>query len=218
MNQNIGIYRCLVFYDKIRKYFRDIIISSQYRKRLKNDKFTIIASDCTGGLIYHELHKQFLSPTINMFMMANDYVRFCSEIKRWIDLPMVEVDQNEYPYPLALLGGQGGILLHLVHYKTVEEAQEKWNRRKVRINWENMYFLMNDRNNCSVTDISNFNGLPYKKVLLSHIEQGYKDIDCVKYVRGFENSNFIPVMASFCSRFSIRKNIDYFDFVEWLNE
>lgn len=94
-------------YNKLRNYFRDALISRKSRNRLENDNFTIISSDCTGGLIYHELNKEFLSPTINMFMMAEDYVRFCSNLKRWIDLPMIEIKQNEFHYPLAWLGDRG---------------------------------------------------------------------------------------------------------------
>lgn len=36
-------------------------ISKRFRKRLTNDQFTILSSNCIGGVIYHRLGKQFLS-------------------------------------------------------------------------------------------------------------------------------------------------------------
>lgn len=35
----------------------DNMISAGFRKRLKNDNFTILCSNCIGGVIYHRLGK-----------------------------------------------------------------------------------------------------------------------------------------------------------------
>ena len=205
-----GIYR------NYRNFMRDCFITNNYRKRLKNRDFSIISSDCTGGVWYHELHQKFMSPTINMFMEADDFIRFCKDIKYWIDVPMEKVEQEEFPYPVAMLG-EGGIKLHLVHYKSVEEAQNKWDERKKRINWDNMYFVTNDRNYCSEEFIKEFNELPFKhKVILSHIPK--PNNSSVYYIRGFENEECIGVTTSFRTPISLRKNFDEFDYVRWLNE
>mgnify|MGYP002241443975 FL=1 len=57
------------------KSIKDIIknhlqnnINKKNRKRLYNMKPTIIASNCTGGFIYHWLGLQFQSPFINLYM------------------------------------------------------------------------------------------------------------------------------------------------------
>ena len=47
------------------------------RKRLKNDNFTILASNCAAGIIYNRLGKHFLSPIINMWFRQADYIKFC---------------------------------------------------------------------------------------------------------------------------------------------
>lgn len=47
---------------KISKYYRTILrlpLNLKNRKLLKNNEFTIISSNCVGGIIYHELGKQF---------------------------------------------------------------------------------------------------------------------------------------------------------------
>ncbi|MCA6056256.1 DUF1919 domain-containing protein, partial [Bacteroides thetaiotaomicron] len=35
-----------------------------------------------------------------------------------------------------------------LHYKTSEEASEKWRRRKARIYWNNIFFKMSEQNEC----------------------------------------------------------------------
>ena len=62
-------------YRIIKNKLREYIILRK-RNTINNTDFTIISSDCTGGVVYYELHQKFLSPTINMFMMADDFVRF----------------------------------------------------------------------------------------------------------------------------------------------
>ena len=76
---------CKILYRLLREKIRDIVILKRKREDLINDEFSIISADCTGGMVYHELHKEFISPTINMFMKASDFVRFCSDISYWID-------------------------------------------------------------------------------------------------------------------------------------
>lgn len=49
------------------------------RKRLKNDNFTIISSNCIGGLIYHRLGKEFNSPTINLRFYQNEFIKFVQD-------------------------------------------------------------------------------------------------------------------------------------------
>ena len=36
------------------------------RRRVKNRRFLLIASDCNGGLLLHDLGMQFTMPTVNM--------------------------------------------------------------------------------------------------------------------------------------------------------
>ena len=50
------------------------------RKRLKNDNFSIICSNCIGGTIYNRLGKQFLSPTINLWFYQKDFLKFIQNI------------------------------------------------------------------------------------------------------------------------------------------
>lgn len=54
------------------------------QKRLKNDNFTILCSNCMGGVIYHRLNKKFLSPTINLWMHQPDFLKFVMNLDKYI--------------------------------------------------------------------------------------------------------------------------------------
>lgn len=54
------------------------------RNALKNRDFSIICSNCVGGVIYHELNLPFLSPTINLFIKPSDYIKFVSNLNFYL--------------------------------------------------------------------------------------------------------------------------------------
>lgn len=42
---------------------------SENRERLNCDDVTIISTNCTGGILYHDLGLEFKSPTVNLFFV-----------------------------------------------------------------------------------------------------------------------------------------------------
>ena len=47
----------------------------QFRLDNKNDDFTLIARDCIGGILYHQLGLKFLTPTINLFLTPKSVLK-----------------------------------------------------------------------------------------------------------------------------------------------
>ena len=82
--------------------------------------------------MYHKLGKKFLSPTINLWMEDPDFFRFVRHLDKYLPQPLRFV-QGIDTTPTAYCGD---VLIHFNHYKTEEEAEEKWNERKTRINWD----------------------------------------------------------------------------------
>lgn len=118
-----------------------------YRRRFTNADVSIISMNCTGGILYHDLGLKFLSPTVNMYMKAEDFIKFCENLSNYLAIDnLIEcADKSivgDRTYPVAKLGD---IYLYLVHYKTVYEAERKWNERKQRINPSKIVILNNDR-------------------------------------------------------------------------
>lgn len=111
------------------------------RKKLTNKDFSIIAPNCIGGVLYHRLGLEFKSPTVNLFFGSNkDYMRFISNLKHYLslDLKFIERERN---YPTGMLDD---VKIVFNHYKTEEQAEEKWNQRKQRVNYDNLFIIMDE--------------------------------------------------------------------------
>ena len=98
-------------------------IDEAWRTRLVNYDFTIIAPNCAAGLIYHRLGLQFLSPTINLWIEEAHYLRFCQNLRHYLDLPLEFIIPSGRWHPIAMCGD---VKIYFNHYKTVEEARNKF--------------------------------------------------------------------------------------------
>lgn len=199
-------------------YKFELIIKSKYkeiyekklRKKLKNKNFSIICSNCIGGIIYNRLGHKFLSPTVNLWMNQKDFLKFVLNLENYISKELVFID-NEYDYPVARLDD---INIYFNHSKNEEEAQKDWNRRKCRINYENLFIIMYDRNEITVDDIKKLELVKCKnKIVLS--DKDYPEID---YVLKIKPTSRINGQQCLDNDFLGRKTFEkYFDFVKWLN-
>ena len=170
----------------------------------------------------HELGLRFNTPTVNLCCSAEDFMKFCSSTKYYLSQEMRETTLPDVDYPVGLLGSEDReITIHFMHYDTFQQAKEKWDKRAMRIHWDNMFFIMTDtRAQCSQTTAEEFDALPYKhKVLLT-----YRDFPGIKSavkldphgVPATGNWEF-PSFMSYLSPYSLRRIIDDWDYVGFLN-
>lgn len=75
---------------KIRRLFR-YNLNKKNQKRLKNDNFSILASNCIGGVLYHELGMPFLSPFINMYVEPRDFIKFLKSPNEYLRYELNDV-------------------------------------------------------------------------------------------------------------------------------
>ena len=108
---------------------------------------TIMCSACIGGMISHELGLQFMSPTINLWMMPSDLVKLVSNPDKYMNAEFEEISDSGYSYPVGRLLD---ITIYFNHYNSFEEAVRIWMRRKKRIDWDNLYIITDDKN---LTDV-----------------------------------------------------------------
>ena len=181
-----------------------------FRSRLTNDDFTIICPNCIGGIIYNRLGKKFLSPTINMWMSHKDFVKFVSNIKYYISLNVEFIESNEKT-PVAMLGD---IKLHFNHAKSEETALVDWNRRKSRINYDNMYIIAYDVDELNDNDIETIKNVKCKGVAIITNKKGNNNEIFLK-----SNKNN-PDDSLFLGKniFGIRTFEKQWDFVSFLNQ
>lgn len=141
----------------------DKIYTHRCLKRLKNKDFSILCNCCIGGSMYHRVGHKFLSPTINLSIEPLDFIKFLNKINYYLGLKLEE-QKSDKKWPVAKLGD---ILIDFVHYKNFEEAVECWERRKTRLNFNNLYIVIRDirTNQISDIDIENLK-IKYKNIVV----------------------------------------------------
>lgn len=189
-----------------------LMYKKRKRKRLKNPDFSIIACNCVGTFIYYDLGMRFLSPTINLTIGMNDFVKFAENLKWYLEKEIVEL-KEEKDCPSGMLGD---IKIDFVHYESFQEGVRKWEERKKRIHWDNLFFMGTERGDCTYETLRRFDKLPYKnKVIFTHVE--YPEISSACYIKGFETEEKLGMILNFKKQFLKRRYLDDFDYVAFLN-
>ena len=141
------------------------------KKSIKNKDFSIISNNCWAGRVYQYLDMPYLSPTAGLYFFAPDYIKFVSDLRRYLDTPLRFINPEESKYydeikkrnqtdkPIGILDD---VEIVFLHYKTKEEAEEKWNRRKERVNFDNIILKFSRMDLCTENEIEAFDKLTFK--------------------------------------------------------
>lgn len=143
------------------------------KMRLKNRSFTIISNNCWGGFVYQKFGLPYQSPTVGCGILDDHYFKFCSNLRYYLSQELVFIDPKtsldykkrkqrygrEIDYPVGRLDD---VEIWFTHYKTREDAKEKWIRRCNRINFSNLLIKWSKRNSDSESGIDEFLELPYQ--------------------------------------------------------
>ena len=175
---------------------------------------TIIASNCVGTIIYHDMRMPWNSPTVNLMIPMNDFVKFVENIRWYIKQPLHFLDDSEHSYPVGILGD---IKIFFVHYQSKDEALEKWEIRKKRINWEQLFIIGCEKDGCTYETLQKFEKLPYKnKVILTR--KKYPEFASSVQIRGFEDEQELGTLTNFKPQIVKRRYLDDFDYISFLQK
>ena len=132
-------------------------------RRLQRSRLSIFSRQCFGGCISKMLGLPFRSPFVNLFLSESDFLKFMRAPRIYLEYsPHFEKltgTSKEAPdgYPLCSLGD---ISLNMMHYKEPDDAINKWNERKQRINWYNLIVIARIEDEKILQE---FDALPYGK-------------------------------------------------------
>ena len=153
---------------------------------------------------------QFRSPTVNLFIPAHSFVKFCSNLRYYMAIEPVEVETDEH-YPVMRIDD---VFLHGVHYKSFDELKEKWEERKQRINYDNLFMIFTAKDGFDESLLPFIDEIPGKKVLFSNKPYDYEWC-CV--LPQFKRCRYVGDLTRYVG---IRGNKYYeaqFNVVKWLN-
>ena len=198
------------------------------RMRLTNRDFTIISNDCSASLIYNLLRLRKDTPTCDMVIVVSKYIDFCKHLKEYLSLPVDEpTDEDLKSYsgckvPLGMLHGNGklpDIGLVFTHYDTLENARESWYRRRERVHYDNLFFILDCGAGSKEQILDEFEKLPYRnKIAFTDLNDKtrWKSTFTYSYFKG-DNPKKLNHFSTVRRGPFLFRGIDEFDYVKWLN-
>lgn len=184
------------------------VVAGIRRRGLNNTTFSILSNNCWGGMIYDVYGLQYRTPTIGLWIPAHDYVKFLENIEFYLKQDLVQISYQEshvaelliqrkkegqYKQPLEdfVIGRCHDIDIVFLHYHKFDEARDKWNRRKMRINWDNLIVKFNDQNGFTIDDYESFKRLQFKHKILITANPDLKDKADVVYLEKYKDDGFV---------------------------
>jgi len=180
------------FKNSTRKTRKDLNRKLMYL-RIKDKNFTIISNDCWGGEVYKDLGLEYTTPFVGIRLFAPCYIKLLKNIKEYIESPLTWTDVSRYNsvnqerekrfFPIGLL--RDDVEIHFFHEASEAQAQEKWNRRAKRINWDNLFIkFAGDKDLCNEQLIEEFDKLDFPhKICLTAKE--YSQLKSTIFVKNY---------------------------------
>lgn len=187
---------------------------NKMRAALINTSPTFLCPNCIGGILFHDLGLQFRSPTVNLMMFQTDFLRFVLNMDYYLAQELHFFKQPECNYPCAYLAD---IKINFTHYHSEEEAAKKWAERTARIDRNNMFVFLEERDGLTKEDILRLADIQVRGLVV-FTANSYPDIPYAlqipKYAADGEVGNIL--LKSHWD--DSREYEKYFDFVKWFNE
>lgn len=118
-------------------------------------------------------------------------------MKHYIDteLEFINLEDSKYKDYLkkiqynGLIGKIDDVEICFLHYNSIDEAKQKWNRRKKRINWEKIVYKFNDQNFCRYEDLKAFDSFDAKNKICFTAKK-YDEFDTIQ-IKEYEKNEYV---------------------------
>lgn len=184
------------------------------RAALTNTTPTFLCPNCIGGILFHDLGLQFQSPTVNLMMFQTDFAKFVLNMDHYLALELAFFQHPDYSFPCARLGD---ITIHFTHYHTEEEAAQKWAERSARIDRDNLFVFLEERDSLTREDMLQL-GQIHARGLVIFTANAYPDIPYALQIPKYASDGKVGNVLAKSYWDDSREYEKYFDFVKWFNE
>lgn len=195
-----------------------------YRRRNRKRNITLLSQNCIGGVLYHMLGLPFNSPTINMFIEDENFVKLAENPEHYFSVDAEPFEERHIDsmdeslvYPIIKVDD---IILCCQHYKNCADAVTAWNKRRLRVDINNL-FVIGCSWNLHENDeyVRRIDALPYPKVIFTTEPFQYPScirLNGTKYKRDAYGV-VKPALTGYDGLSGKRHFVDEFDFVRWIN-
>ena len=178
---------------KIRNRIWFPVFAKYRRNKLKCTDFTIISNNCWGGSCYESYDLKKMSPTVGMFFMPDDYLKFVKNIQYYLNCPLkfIKIEESKHKEVLGrhstwgkyLIGCLDDVEVHLLHYHDEQLALIKWTERVKRVNFDRLIVKMNDNNGATLEHIKAFMDIPIKNKLCFVSKEEFCSVEGVVFIK-----------------------------------
>lgn len=188
------------------------------RKNLVNTKPTFLCPNCIGGILFHDLGIQFQSPTVNLMMFQQDFAEFVLHLDDYLERDLIFYKDEKNTCPCAYFSGsKERINLVFTHYCTEEEATQKWKERSKRIDRENLFVFLEERDGLTKEMMLQL-GKIRARGLVIFTANSYPDIPYALQIKKYASDGEVGNILAKNILDDSREYEMYFDFVKWFNE
>ena len=201
--------------DKIIRHLRKIRYAIK-QKQLKNKDFSLLSNNCIGALYMHDIHHPFLTPMVNAGMVPKEYIKFLTKLEYYLSLditmaPEESNGQKQFAYV-------GDVHVWFEHFKSKDEPRVKWNIRRKRVNMNNLFILMTEKDDCTYDELVAFDQLPYKNKIVFTVKE-YPELKSAFYLKGCVDSKTgqLGYAYEYPHWWSLKRYMEQFDLIKWFN-
>ena len=189
------------------------------RGELENRDFSFLVPNCLGGILLHDLGLRFLSPTVNLMMRQDDFLSFVTNLDAYLSEQLSFLKRPEGECPRAFLSPAGlpQILIHFTHYKTEQDASQKWYERAKRLNKDNLFILIEERDGIGRKELEAFGTLKARGIVAFTCNE-YPDLPYCVYLPQYHAAGEVGNILKKHLLDDSREYEHHFDFVKWFNE
>lgn len=187
---------------------------NKMREALTNTSPSFLCPNCIGGILFHDLGLQFRSPTVNLMMLQTDFVKFVLNMDDYFEQELQFFVHPTYRCPCARLGD---IVIHFTHYHSEEEAERKWKERCGRIDRDNLFVFLEERDGLTREDILNLGGIRARGLVV-FTANAYSDIPYTVQIPKYASDGEVGNILAKSYWDDSHEYEWYFDFIKWFNE
>ncbi|MBO4562932.1 MAG: DUF1919 domain-containing protein [Clostridia bacterium] len=192
------------------------------RLRLKNRDFSIISSNCVGGVMSHDLKERFNSPTVNLWFKPDDFFTFIGDLDYYLSAEVVEAFEDGIDYPIGrIYRGETFVTIYFMHYGSFDKAVKKWNERADRVRKNNMYVVfeypaIDDTPEEQAEMKRKFDSIHYDNKIMITKESDLSG-DNIVHMRFYDKIVSAGGILKYKNKFSVKRYLDDYDYVSFLN-
>lgn len=139
-------------------YDRSALGYIEYARSLKNRTPSILSNNCWGGIVSQAFAIPYFSPFVGIDIPPAHFVAMLENPERYLSADVRQVDDPD----TCPVGMVHDARLHFRHSASFNEAVTKWNKRRRRIDWDNLFVKLSLRSPDELPLVDRFNALPYE--------------------------------------------------------